>query len=498
MPKATRQQNKSAREKAEANRQKVSAHRAKQKEVTPADVPGTGNEPLGSRKGGQPKDLRVLGDAGNTGIGASAVGGANDEHRDSGSIAPMEPGNNSEYSAHLEHSIRSNQIDQTDHTGQTGLPTEQTDQTEQPDQIDHTEQPDHTDNNQSPEDNSPGGNRTSIPTQGQRSMNNEAPLPIRIHNLSGTQCRIADITNLDANSIRATQSDPEVNLLEAECVYSLLCFWADLRYGVNTLVISPRYSQAGFQQQLHLEYPDIPQNVEIPPPSFQEMIDQSKHVPFSEENDTEINYTEVGEMNLYYGNLENFDIVLIPVAQGAHFTLAIYEKDQHRIIYTDSIPDIPMMPEIQDRLFSLIHEINPSRGDDPIITIPARLNRQSDEFECGIYTALSGEGYLLYGNTYNPNLQFRPQFTRLINILLALSEGRYPHYTPRNIRERIPLVGDPSDTAQITDQSPMSTNLRNNNQSLMDNTFGVNQLLLLHRDSDPRTITITFQSNFRR
>ena len=241
----------------------------------------------------------------------------------------------------------------------------------------------------------------------------QIPYVGEITNLEGKNCTIRDITHLNEQHIMNTYQDPENNLLDAENVFALCCYFADI-YGDRVLVISPEYTIAGLDKNRFKEIVEG-NNIITRAPTFAEMIED-----FGQ------------EFSLFYGDRENFTKVIIPVAHGQHFSMALYDKSKHTITYTDSI-DVPMNVDVRARLNELIRDIAPSKRYDPRVIEPRSKNIQAKEYECGFYSALAAEGYLLYSDIYIYRLDFGYQFSRLIDFLLALCEGKYPEYKSRQM-----------------------------------------------------------------
>jgi Ulp1 family protease len=143
-------------------------------------------------------------------------------------------------------------------------------------------------------------------------------------------------------------------------------------------------------------------------------------------------YPDDAKRYIYDGDRHDFELVVIPVAYNDHYAMAIYKKSDHTIIYTDSLGRPPWR-EVKNALFDLVHFLNNTSTytPNPTIIIPEHINRQFSNYECGFYASLSCESYLLYGDTYMPNLDFDREFQRLTQMLLFLCNDRFALYSRR-------------------------------------------------------------------
>lgn len=234
-----------------------------------------------------------------------------------------------------------------------------------------------------------------------------------INNLSGLPNNLQQITSINENYLRETIQDPAKKLLEAENVFAY-CAYAGRLSTRKVLVISPRYTNSALNPQYYIDGA---------PPSFETMIQNS-----GQENKS---IPEEARRYIYDGNRRGFDVVIIPVAYDNHYAMAIYNKLTHNLYYIDSLGW--SIEQIKPRLFELINFLNGNNrsSDNMMITIPTEVNRQQSNYECGFYACLAAEGYLLYGKTFQQNLNFEEEFKRLTQMLLGLCKDTYPLYIKR-------------------------------------------------------------------
>ncbi|KAI1698952.1 hypothetical protein DdX_17612 [Ditylenchus destructor] len=165
--------------------------------------------------------------------------------------------------------------------------------------------------------------------------------------------------------------------------------------------------------------------------------------------------------SLYDGDLENFEIAIIPIhmpsTEAAHWVLGIYRRNKS-ILYFDSLGITYGMVKSKDgmtlelvtdwvseTLKSAVRDITRDTQLNPKIeAVPLdgpqfdnhrpkyRINPQMDGVNCGFHIALIAEAFLMNnGEVFLENFDIAAERTRILNILSGLQDGNY-RYIPRN------------------------------------------------------------------
>jgi len=219
-----------------------------------------------------------------------------------------------------------------------------------------------------------------------------------INDITGNENMIIEDIPLNRQNINITRRNPSppANQLEEDNIFAMASYLAELSQR-NVLVINPQHRQ-------------VADGVNSPRgnPQLQNFIEG---------------------IRMSIGDLTNFEVMVIPVHIGYHYTMAIYERATNTLIYTDSLGGrIPF--KVMQYITQLIRSLTNQRGLTPNIDYPD-CNQQAHTYECGFYSILAAEAYLLYGGTsFIPNLNFQTQFNRIIQLLLQLLNATYPTYVP--------------------------------------------------------------------
>uniref|UniRef100_A0A915D3S6 Ubiquitin-like protease family profile domain-containing protein n=1 Tax=Ditylenchus dipsaci TaxID=166011 RepID=A0A915D3S6_9BILA len=105
--------------------------------------------------------------------------------------------------------------------------------------------------------------------------------------------------------------------------------------------------------------------------------------------------------NLYFGNINEFEVALIPVFVGeagkiGHWVLAVYEFNSH-IKYYDSFAN-PIASAVKENILSAVIDLNRHRGLNMTFEIIGasneEMNMQMDGYNCGFHVCINSERYL--------------------------------------------------------------------------------------------------------
>ncbi|KAI1706814.1 hypothetical protein DdX_12808 [Ditylenchus destructor] len=165
--------------------------------------------------------------------------------------------------------------------------------------------------------------------------------------------------------------------------------------------------------------------------------------------------------SLYDGDLENFEIAIIPIhmpsTEAAHWVLGIYRRNES-ILYYDSLGITYGMVKtehgmtlelvtdwVSETLKSAVRDITRDTQLDPKIeAVPLdgpqfdhyrpkyRINPQMDGVNCGFHIALIAEAFLMNnGEVFSENFDIAAERTRILDILSGLRDDNY-RYIPRS------------------------------------------------------------------